>query len=220
MNKPKKTITLPAKVAARNKVERPAAIPPEPRPVARKPAATPLHAKAVKKSTKSAPAHQETVVPTPDDSARVKAALEELARAQAELSAKGVDLLNVASEIGRTAAAAFRETLVQSLIQENLLQDLEQLRLAASGTTLPAGLQLLPEGLLNWFCQHLELSPHLEKNQKLEVPADRLGQYELQGAPPDSGKALVILQVLSPGWKHQGRTLVPPVVSIATTRGR
>ncbi len=211
---------MPAKVAGRNKVEKPAAIAPEPRPRARKPTAMPVRAKAVAKSTKIAPAHPETVTPTPDDSARVKTALEELSRAQAELSAKGVDLLNVANEIGRTAAAAFRESLVQSLIQENLLQDLEQLRVAASSTTLPTALQLLPEGLLNWFCQHLELSPHLEKNQKLEVPADRLGQYELQGAPPDSGKALVILQVLSPGWKHQGRTLVPPVVSIATPRGR
>jgi hypothetical protein len=49
--------------------------------------------------------------------------LDQLARAQDELTAKGIDLLNVAHAIGRNAVATFKQELVNSLVQDDLLHD-------------------------------------------------------------------------------------------------
>jgi hypothetical protein len=49
---------------------------------------------------------------------------------------------------------------------------------------MSADLRLSPEATLNWLCRHLDLSQHLQSGQELEVPAEQLSQYDLQGAPP------------------------------------
>jgi hypothetical protein len=215
MNKPKKRIGKPVRPTARNagKINPVKRHPTE--NLGRKPAARRPIGRVAKKSRKALVPKPKRSVEGPVNSVRVKVALDDLARAQADLTAKGIDLLNVAHDIGRVAAAKLRDELLQSLIQENLLQDLEQLRVAASTSTLPADLRLLPEAVLNWFCRHLELSQYLERNQKLDVPAERLSQYDLQGPAPDHAKALVTLQVLAPGWKCQGRTIISPLVTVA-----
>jgi hypothetical protein len=149
------------------------------------------------------------------DARQVQDVLDQLTRAQAELTARGIDLLNVAHAIGRTAVATFKQELVNSLVQDNLLRDLEQLRTTLAATPLTADLRLLPEAMLNWLCRHLDLSQHLQPGQELEVPAERLSQYDLEGPPPDAAKSLVKLQVLAPGWKHQGQIVIPPRVALA-----
>jgi hypothetical protein len=141
--------------------------------------------------------------------------LDQLARAQAELTARGIDLLNVAHAIGRNAVATFKQELVNSLVQDNLLHDLEQLRTALAATPLSADLRLLPEATLNWLCRHLDLSQHLQPGQAFEVPTAQLSQYDLPGPTPDSGKPLVNLQVVAPGWKHRGQTVIRPRVMLA-----
>jgi hypothetical protein len=153
--------------------------------------------------------------PAPD-AHQVKEVLDNLARAQAELTATGIDLLNVAHVIGRNAVATFKQELVDSLVQDNLLQDLDQLRTELGApASLPASLKLLPEAVLNWLCRHLELSPHLYPGQELEVPATQLTQYDLSGPPPDPAKPLVSLQVLAPGWKQRGQTIIRPRVRVS-----
>jgi hypothetical protein len=141
--------------------------------------------------------------------------LEQLARAQAELTARGIDLLNVAHAIGRNAVTTFKQELVNSLVQDNLLHDLEQLRTALAATPLSADLRLLPEATLNWVCRHLGLSQHLQPGQELEVPAERLSQYDVQGPPPVPEQSLARLRVVTPGWKHQGHLLISPQVIVA-----
>jgi len=183
--------------------------------LARKPAARWKFGRPMQKIRKASPAKPEVLAEATVDSGRVKAALDKLAKAQADLTASGLDLLNVAHDIARTANATLKDELLQSLLQDNLLQDLEQLRAAAITSILPPDLQLLPEAVLNWFCRHLELSQHLERGQELEVPAERLSQYDLQGPPPDPAKALVKLKVLAPGWRHRGQTVIAPRVTIA-----
>ncbi|MCX6921734.1 MAG: hypothetical protein NT154_00720, partial [Verrucomicrobia bacterium] len=108
------------------------------------------------------------------DARQVQDALDQLARAQAELTARGIDLLNVAHAIGRNAVATFKQELVNSLVQDNLLHDLELLRTALAATPLLADLRLLPEATLNWLCRHLWLSQHLQSGQELEMSTDRL----------------------------------------------
>lgn len=171
-------------------------------------------ARPMQKGRKASPARPEVLAEASVDSGRVKTALDKLAKAQADLMASGLDLLNVAHDIARAANATLKDELLQSLFQDNLLQDLEHLRAAASAT-LPPDLQLLPEAVLNWFCRHLEISQHLQQGQELEVPAERLSQYDLQGPPPDPAKALVKLEVLAPGWRHRGQTVIAPRVTIA-----
>jgi hypothetical protein len=141
--------------------------------------------------------------------------LDQLARAQAELTASGIGLLNVAHAIGRNAVATFKRELVNSLVQDNLLHDLEQLRTALAATPLSADLRLLPEATLNWLCRHLDLSQYLQPGQELEVPAELLSQYDLQGAPPAPEQPLAKLRVVTPGWKYQGHTLISPRVVVA-----
>jgi hypothetical protein len=150
------------------------------------------------------------------DALQVQDVLDQLARAQAELTAKGIDLLNVAHAIGRNAVATFKQELVNSLVQDNLLHDLEELRTALTATPLSADLRLLPEATLNWLCRHLDLSQHLQPGQELEVPAERLSQYDLQGAPPAPEQPLAKLRVVTPGWKHQGHILISPQVVVAS----
>ena len=149
------------------------------------------------------------------DARQVQNALGQLARVQAELTARGIDLLNVAHAIGRNAVATFKQELVNSLVQDNLLHDLEQLRTELAATPLSADLRLLPEATLNWLCRHLDLSQHLQPGQDLEVPAERLSQYDLQGPPPDAAKPLVKLQVVTPGWKRQSQIVIRPRVTVA-----
>jgi hypothetical protein len=149
------------------------------------------------------------------DALQVQDVLDQLARAQAELTAKGIDLLNVAHAIGRNAVATFKQELVNSLVQDNLLRDLEELRTALTATPLSADLRLLPEATLNWLCRHLDLSQHLQPGQELEVPAERLSQYDLQGAPPAPEQPLAKLRVVTPGWKHQDHILISPHVIVA-----
>ena len=149
------------------------------------------------------------------DARRVQEVLDQLARAQAELTARGIDLLNVAHVIGRNAVVTFKQELVNSLVQDNLLHDLEQLRTALAPTSQSADLRLLPEATLNWLCRHLDLSQHLQPGQELEVPTDRLSQYDLEGPAPDAAKDLVELEVVAPGWKHQHKIIIPPRVGVA-----
>jgi hypothetical protein len=149
------------------------------------------------------------------DARQVQDVLDQLARAQAELTARGIDLLNVAHAIGRNAVATFKQELVNSLVQDNLLHDLEQLRTALAATPLPADLRLLPEATLNWLWRHLDLSQYLQPGQELEVPAERLSEYDLQGAPPAPEQPLAKLRVVTPGWKHQGHILISPRVVVA-----
>ena len=149
------------------------------------------------------------------DARQVRDVLDQLARAQAELTARGIDLLNVAHAIGCNAVAAFKQELVNSLVQDNLLHDLEQLRTALAATPLSADLRLLPEATLNWLCRHLDLSQHLQPGQELEVPTKQLSQYDLQGTPPAPEQPLARLRVVTPGWKHQGHILISPQVVVA-----
>jgi hypothetical protein len=46
----------------------------------------------------------------------------------------------------------------------------------------------------------------------LEVPIERLSDYELQGHLGNPTKALVALRVLAAGWKRNGQVLIAPKV--------
>ena len=63
--------------------------------------------------------------------------------------------------------------------------------------------------LLLWARERLGVTPHLAVGQELEVPADRLSGFVLDGTLPPRG-GLVRVRVISPGWKRGPRILVPP----------
>ena len=77
---------------------------------------------------------------------------------------------------------------------------------------LPPALEVLrklPDGLLDWVQRRFGVQAHLRAGDELEVPAQRLSAYDVEGAPP-AGSGLVRLRVLAPGWKRGGRVLVKP----------
>jgi hypothetical protein len=102
--------------------------------------------------------------------------LDQLARAQAELTARGIELLNVAHAIGRNAVATFKKQLVNSLVQDNLLHDLEKLRTALAAMVavgpMEPGLQRVPDPAT-------EVEPHPAPRPKVALTgcfASRLHQ--------------------------------------------
>jgi hypothetical protein len=212
---PKRARNRPRSLIVRRSKNRPSRSRPEETP-ARNPV---RRRRAVGRPTRKGTRRPRAVTPPPaqaiPDARQVQDVLDQLARAQAELTARGIDLLNVAHAIGRNAVATFKQELVNSLVQDNLLHDLEQLRTALAATPLSADLRLLPEATLNWLCRHLDLNQHLQPEQELEVPTDRLRQYDLEGPPPDAAKTLVRLQVIAPGWKYRGKSVIRPRVVVA-----
>ena len=150
------------------------------------------------------------------DAASIQAALDLLTKAQAEMTARGVDLLAVAHELGRNAAQALKASLLESLVADQLLPDLQRLHShLGSGAGPSKEFQLLAEATLNWFARHFDLSEHLEAGQLLEIPASHLERYDFDGPLPDTERALVQVQVQSPGWKCRSQIIIPPKVAVA-----
>ena len=150
------------------------------------------------------------------DAASIQSALDLLARAQAEMTARGVDLLAVAQELGRNAVQTLKASLVETLVDEQLLPDLKRLHShlgSAAGT--PPDFQLLAEATLNWFTRHFDLSEHLEAGQLFDIPPSHLDQYDIDGPRPDADRALVQVQVLASGWKCRSQIIIPPRVALA-----
>jgi hypothetical protein len=150
------------------------------------------------------------------DAQQIKSALDQLAKAQAELTASGIAVLNVAHALGRDAVAAFKDELVASLVQDDLLVDLDQLRAAAPSIPLPADLKLLPEASLNWLCHHFDICAHLSPGQEIEVPSSQLDRYDLQSPLPYDPKPLTKLRVIAPGWKRHNQSLIRPRAAMVT----
>lgn len=149
------------------------------------------------------------------DTGRIQEVLDRLAAAQSELSARGVDLLAVAHELGRTAVESFKADLLRSLVEDRLLPDLKRLiGLMAAAPCSADDPRSVPEATLNWFERHLDLTEHLQPGQCLEVPVARLSEYQVRDSLPSSGLSLVKIKVQAPGWKCRGRTVVPPTVEI------
>jgi hypothetical protein len=144
------------------------------------------------------------------DARKVKAALEKLEKAQARLTSSGINLLSMAHDLRRTAEVSLTDSLVQSLAADRILQDLLRLR-----QVMPSGIQddlrLLPEAVLNWLMRNFELSQYLEQGQELEIPAERLKDFEVSEiAAPYAAMPLARIRVESPGWKHRKRIVVRP----------
>jgi hypothetical protein len=76
-------------------------------------------------------------------------------------------------------------------------------------------LRKLPDALLAWARDRFGVTPHLAVGQELEIPADRLSGFILDGTLPPRG-GLVHVRVLSPGWKRGSQVLVPPRAMIVS----
>jgi hypothetical protein len=148
------------------------------------------------------------------DRAAVERARGALAKAADALAAGAAALSVVADSIAGAAVEAEREALATELAADRILRDAVELRqafaAAPAGSLPPAveALRKLPDALLDWASRRFGVQPHLERGDELEVPADRVSGYELDGPPPPRG--LVRLRILAPGWKRAGKVLVKP----------
>jgi len=142
---------------------------------------------------------------------RKSASAQAAERARREL----VALTRVADQIGAEALEGERGRLAAELASEQILRDLAKLQrafAAAPDGSLPSDLEVLrklPDAILAWARDRFGVTPHLAVGQELEVPADRLSGFILDGTLPPRG-GLVRVRVISPGWKRGARVLVPP----------
>ena len=160
--------------------------------------------------------------PVPRKKARRKSAVTrtaERARRDLDRAAESVRaaaaLTRVADQIGAEALEGERDRLAAELASEQILRDLAKLQrafTAAPDGSLPSDLEVLrklPDAVLAWARDRFGVTPHLAVGQELEVPADRLSGFILDGTLPPRG-GLVRLRVIAPGWKRGARILVPP----------
>jgi hypothetical protein len=164
--------------------------------------------------------------PSPrQDRAAVERARRDLARATDALTARAAGVARVADRIGAAALEAERETLAAELVSDRILRDALELRDAfavALPGTLPPGLEVLrklPEAVLEWAQRRLGVQAYLRAGEELEVPADRLAGYELEGDARPAG-GLVRVRIVAPGWKRAGRVLARPQAVLVGPPGR
>jgi len=162
---------------------------------------------------RSAPARRKKVA---DASLRpVARARRDLDRATEAVRAAAAALTHVADQIGAEALEGERGRLAAELASEQILRDVFKLQrafTAASEGSLPPDVEVLrklPDAILAWARERFGIAPHLAVGQELEVPADRLAGFILDGTLPPRG-GLVRVRVISPGWKRGPRILVPP----------
>ena len=145
----------------------------------------------------------------------VERARRDLDRATEAVRAAAAALTHVADQIGAEALEGERGRLAAELASEQILRDV--LKLQRAFTAAPEGslppdvevLRRLPDAILAWARERFGIAPHLAVGQELEVPADRLAGFILDGTLPPRG-GLVRVRVISPGWKRGPRILVPP----------
>ena len=139
----------------------------------------------------------------------------DLDQAAEAVRAAAAALTQVGDQIGAEALEGERARLGAELASEQILRDLAKLQrafTAAPDGTLPPDLEVLrklPDAVRAWARERFGVAPHLAVGQELEVPADRLSGFILDGTLPPRG-GLVRLRVISPGWKRGARILVPP----------
>ena len=145
----------------------------------------------------------------------VERARRDLDQATEAVSAAAAALTRVADQIGAEALEAERERLAAELASEQILRDLVKLQRALSAApdgSLPPDIEVLrklPDAILAWARDRFGVTPHLAAGQELEVPADRLSGFILDGTLPPRG-GLVRVRVIAPGWKRGTQVLVPP----------
>src|SRR5688572_21589078 len=148
------------------------------------------------------------------DRAAVERARRALAKATDALAARASALSVVADRIAAAAVDGERDALATELGADRILRDVLELKdafAAAPAGSLPPALEVLrklPDALLDWVSRRFGVQPYLKRGDELELPAERLAGYELDGPPPARG--LVRVRILAPGWKRAGRVLVKP----------
>jgi hypothetical protein len=160
------------------------------------------------------PARRQTPAGTVDRR-RIATVLRRLEQAQAGMAARGTDLLAVAHDIGRSATEAHKQRLRRSLVETQLLRDLQAAQRSFSdvaGNAPPdlAEFRLLPEALMNWFSEQLNLTPFMNTGDTIEVPASKLEDFDFSGDLPGDTNALVRVRVKLPGLRNGKTVILPP----------
>ena len=147
-------------------------------------------------------------------------AREGVRRAGLKLADRLARLESVADGIEAEAVARFSSAAVGELVERRLLRDLSDLHAAFASREagLPddlAPFRHLPEALLRWTQSRFGLSAYLEAGKVLQVPADRVGGFTVEGEPPAvSPGAIVRMKVIAPGWKRGSEIIVAPTAQV------
>jgi len=186
-------------------------------------AAAPARTKPGRRAPARAPRPGPARASGPGDTRAVESARRGLDQAAESVRAAAASLAQVADRIAAEAVEAERGSLAAELASEQLLRDVVKLQRAfdaAAAGSLPGELEALrklPAAILDWAQRRLGVSAHLAAGQELEVPADRLAGFALDGTLP-AGGGLLRVRILAPGWRRGTRVLVPPRAMIVSSR--
>lgn len=118
--------------------------------------------------------------------------------------------------IRHDAGLARERELAEHVMSDRLLDDLQRLdRLLADGAFDAAldPVRAVPAAVLRWAATHLNLTPILILNERVDVSADQLTRYTWIGEDPIGRPGgLVPARVVSSGWKWRGQVLAPPTL--------
>ncbi len=162
------------------------------------------------------------------NSANAKAvhrALSAMEKAYQTLTVKGTAVLTLADHLGQAAVQKYTNDLIREMESEKFLRDILAMRDAFNGIPqgqLPAEvepLRLLPEALIRWLEDRFNLTPYLSLNQELDVPVEKLSNFDVQGMPAEMpANSLVKIRVVMPGWKYAGKSIAAPQVKMIEER--
>lgn len=172
--------------------------------------------RASKLPRKRAPVRTTRLASQEPTGGQVRDALKAVDHAHRQLELSGQLLLKSLADIQESVLAAQRAKMWQTLVSENLLKDLSDMRAALEDIgeeQLPHTLRpflLLPQALGDWFAHSLGIKPIFRLGQELEIPREQLGDFSVSSAPLSELSALVRIRVTSQGWRSPTETLVKP----------
>jgi len=152
--------------------------------------------------------------------ARIDAAIKRYEKATRLAQERADDLAKVAHYIAESAVEKFRVKILGDWAERAFLRDIIELR-DAFAEQKPGSLskriesfRLLPDALLQWLESRFGLEPVGEVGKTLEIPANRLGNYSYDFEPPADAGQLIVVRIVSGGWKRNKTLLIPPRVEL------
>lgn len=152
--------------------------------------------------------------------ARIDASIRRYEKATRLAHERAEELSRLAHYIAESAVEKFRVSILGDWAEREFLRDISELRDAfaelAPGS-LPErieSLRLLPNDLLQWLESRFNLEPVSEVGKTLEIPLDRLGNYSYDFEPPPERGQLILIRVVSHGWKRNKKLLIPSRIEL------
>lgn len=145
--------------------------------------------------------------------AKLRRPLERLVKALSHVSAATDAAFQTIEDARQRAIIDEQRRIVSSLLSGRLLHDVSALHEAVFCDPIPervAAYRNVPEAFCSWLEEHLLLAPIQTAGVEMEIPANRMDQFDWPSERPIQTGALVRVRIVSPGWKWRGSVVAKP----------